>query len=65
MLEGMAPGANISDVCRNHGILQPQYFKCYQVFPQGGLPALASTKNCSREKELEEELEEEMKLLGR
>lgn len=64
VLDGMAPGANISEVCRNHGILQPQYYKWRETFLQGGLTALSSTKNSSREKELEQELEEAKKILG-
>ncbi|SDZ69179.1 Transposase, partial [Evansella caseinilytica] len=53
VLEGMAPGANISEVCRRHGILQPQYYKWREAFMEGGLTALQSNKNSSREKELE------------
>ncbi|PTM53213.1 transposase [Desmospora activa DSM 45169] len=36
VLEGMAPGANISEVCRRHHIAQPQYYRWREAFLEGG-----------------------------
>ncbi|MFC7443149.1 transposase [Laceyella putida] len=63
VLAGMVPGANISAVCREYGILQPQYYKWKEAFLQGGLSALA-TNPSKREIELEKELKEAKALLG-
>jgi transposase-like protein len=56
VLAGMAPGANISAVCREYGIVQTQYYKWREAFIQGGLSAL-KTGISNREQELERELE--------
>ena len=63
VLAGMVPGANISAVCRQYGILQPQYYKWREAFIQGGRSALA-TRPSKREKELGKELQEAKALLG-
>jgi transposase len=63
VLAGMAPGANISAVCREYGILQPQYYKWREAFIQGGLSALFSGVS-NREQELEKELKEAKALIG-
>jgi transposase len=52
VLAGMASGANNSAVCREYGILQPQYYKWKEAFLQGGLSALATSPS-KREQELE------------
>lgn len=64
VLEGMAPGANISEVCRSHGIAQTLYYRWREQFLKGGLSALATTKTSNREKELEQQLQEAKALLG-
>jgi transposase len=64
VLKGMVPGVNISEVCRQHGILQPQHYKWRDAFLQGGLSALSSSRTSSREKELEQELLDVKQLLG-
>lgn len=63
VLEGMMPGTNISEVCRNHGIAQTLYYRWREAFLQGGLSCLASGLS-NREQQLEKELEEAKKLLG-
>jgi transposase-like protein len=63
VLAGLAPGANISAVCREYGILQPQYYKWREAFIQGGKSALATSQS-NREQELEKELQEAKTLLG-
>jgi transposase-like protein len=63
VLAGMAPGANISDVCREYGIVQTQYYKWREAFIQGGLNAL-KTGISNREQELEKELEKAKALIG-
>jgi len=63
VLEGMTPGTNISEVCRNHGIAQTLYYRWREAFLQGGLSGLASGPS-AREQQLEKELEEAKKLLG-
>jgi transposase len=52
VVEGMAPGANISEVCRQYGIAQTQYYRWRESFIQGGLSAL-ETHPSNREKQLE------------
>jgi transposase len=63
VLEGMAPGANISAICRNHGIAQTLYYRWREAFLQGGLSGLESSPS-NREQQLEKELAEAKKLLG-
>jgi transposase len=63
VLAGMAPGANISAVCREYGIVQTQYYKWREAFIQGGLSAL-KTGISNREQELEKELEKAKALIG-
>lgn len=63
VLAGMTPGANISAVCREYGILQPQYYKWRESFIQGGLSALSSGSS-HKEGELEKELKEAKALIG-
>ncbi|MBA4601973.1 transposase [Thermoactinomyces mirandus] len=63
VLAGMTPGANISAVCREYGILQPQYYKWRESFIQGGLSALSSGPS-NKEGELEKELKEAKALIG-
>jgi transposase len=63
VMEAMVPGANISEVCRNHGIAQTQFYRWREQFLQGGLAGLA-TGVSSREKELEKQLQEAKALLG-
>ncbi|MDR6227145.1 transposase [Desmospora profundinema] len=63
VLEGMAPEANISEVCRRHHIAQPQYYRWREAFLEGGRSALRTTPS-QREKQLEEELKEAKSLLG-
>lgn len=63
VLAGLAPGTNISAVCREYGILQSQYYKWREAFIQGGKSSLATSQS-NREQELEKELQEAKKLLG-
>ncbi len=63
VLAGMRPGANISAVCREYKILQPQYYKWRDAFIQGGLSALSSGSS-NKDGELEKELKEAKALIG-
>ncbi|WP_026975803.1 transposase, partial [Alicyclobacillus contaminans] len=36
VLEGMMPGANISEVCRRHGVAQSLYYRWREAFLTGG-----------------------------
>lgn len=63
VMEGMEPGANISEVCRRHQIAQTQYYKWRETFLEGGLQGLRIQKS-NREKQLEKELADAKSLLG-
>ena len=57
VLEGMIPGANISEVCRQHGVTQSLYYKWRDAFLAGGRAGLQSGPS-TREQELEKQLQE-------
>ncbi|WP_206922794.1 transposase [Alicyclobacillus suci] len=63
VLEGMVPGANISEVCRQHGVAQSLYYKWRDAFLAGGRAGLQSGPS-TREQELEKQLQEAMSKIG-
>ncbi|WP_206921955.1 transposase [Alicyclobacillus suci] len=63
VLEGMMPGANISEVCRRHGVAQSLYCKWREAFLAGGRAGLQS-ESSTREQELEKELLEARAKIG-
>jgi transposase len=64
VIEGMAPGACIAEICRKHKIAQPQFYQWREAFLSGGLAGLTTGGASSREKELEEQLRDAQAKIG-
>ncbi len=56
VLEGLTPGANISEICRRHQVAATMYYRWRDAFLAGGKAALTGNGPSQREKKLEAEL---------
>ncbi|ACR78841.1 transposase [Kosmotoga sp. DU53] len=64
ILEGLRREKSVSQICREHGISQAQYYKWRDRFLEGAKEGLENGKK-SRVKQLEEKVEELEKVIGK
>ena len=65
VLESLAPGANLAELCRRHQVCASQVYTWREKFLAGGKGALANGQPSDRQRELEAECQRLHELIGK
>lgn len=65
VLEGLKGEETIAELCRRHGITQSMYYEWQETMLKAGLEGLTHSGKSSREAELEKQLKQAERTIGR